>query len=42
MRVLFTAEVVTAEEAKAIGLVEEAVPSAELLDHSRNLAERIA
>ena len=42
MRMLFTAEVVTAEEAKAIGLVEDAVPSAELLDRSRELAERIA
>src|SRR5205085_11993494 len=37
-----TEEVATAEDAKAIGLVEDALPSAELLDHSRDLAQRIA
>lgn len=41
MRMLFTAEVVDAETAKAIGLVIDVVPSVELMDRAQVLAAQI-
>ena len=42
MRMLFTAEVIDAEVAKAIGLVLDVAPSAELMDRAQALAVQIA
>jgi enoyl-CoA hydratase len=41
MQMLFTAEVVDAQTAKAIGLVLDVVPSGELLDRARELAAQV-
>jgi enoyl-CoA hydratase len=41
IRMLFTAEVVDAETAKAMGLVMDVVPSAELMDRAQALAAQI-
>ena len=42
MKLLLTAEMVTAEEAVRIGLINQIVPSGELLDKALTIAERIA
>ncbi len=39
---LFTGDAISAAEAKALGMVNHVVPRAELVDHTRKLAEHIA
>jgi enoyl-CoA hydratase len=41
-KLLYTGDRVKADEALRIGLVDEVVPAAELMDHCRKLAERIS
>ena len=39
---LFTGDAISAADAKALGMVNHVVPRAELVDHTRKLAEHIA
>ena len=41
-KLLYSGDMINAEEALRIGLVEEVVPDADLMNHCKALAERIA